>query len=60
MRFLLKLAHPLLTFSRTTGMEVLKNNFEAQLNSIKESIKIADFIAIDTEFSGKYSYSLPA
>lgn len=34
-------------------MEITQENFEANLPLIKESIYKADFIAIDTEFSGK-------
>jgi hypothetical protein len=33
-------------------MEINSENFEAQLPIIKESIENAEFIAIDSEFSG--------
>ena len=34
-------------------MEILSDNFELHLPLIKESILNADFISIDTEFTGK-------
>jgi hypothetical protein len=34
-------------------MEITSENFEAQFKLIKESILSAEFIALDTEFSGK-------
>lgn len=34
-------------------MEITSENFEAQFELIRESIMTAEFIAIDTEFSGK-------
>ncbi len=34
-------------------MEITSENFEAQFKLIKESIMNAEFIALDTEFSGK-------
>ena len=40
-------------------MEVTSENFEAQFDLIKASINDADFIALDTEFSGKYSILKP-
>jgi ribonuclease D len=36
-------------------MEVTQHNFAASLPLVSESISNADFIAIDTEFSGKFS-----
>ena len=36
-------------------MEVTQHNFAASLPLVAESISNADFIAIDTEFSGKVS-----
>ncbi len=35
-------------------MEITSENFEAQFELIRESIMTAEFIAIDTEFSGNY------
>ncbi len=35
-------------------MEITSENFEAQFGLITDSIMNAEFIAIDTEFSGKY------
>jgi hypothetical protein len=35
-------------------MEITSENFEAQFRLIEESIKMADFIGFDTEFSGKF------
>lgn len=37
-------------------MEITANNFIAQLPYISASIKSADFIAFDTEFSGKLTF----
>ena len=34
-------------------MEITRTNFEQDLNLVLESISNADFVAIDTEFSGK-------
>lgn len=34
-------------------MEVLKSDFEVNLPLIEEALTGADFIAIDTEFTGK-------
>ena len=34
-------------------MEITQENFYSSLPLIRESIETADFIAIDTEFSGK-------
>ena len=34
-------------------MEILVENFAERLDLIVESVRTADFIAIDTEFSGK-------
>ena len=34
-------------------MEITSDNFEANFDLIKESIDMAEFIAIDSEFSGK-------
>lgn len=34
-------------------MEVTIENFEQELPFVRESIDRADFVAIDTEFSGK-------
>ena len=34
-------------------MEITRTNFEQDLNLVLESITNADFVAIDTEFSGK-------
>lgn len=36
-------------------MEVLKTDFEVNLPLIKEALLDADFIAIDTEFTGNFS-----
>ena len=33
-------------------MEITKDNFEQRLPLIRQSIHTADFIALDTEFSG--------
>lgn len=33
-------------------MEILTNNFAEKLNFVLESVRTADFIALDTEFSG--------
>jgi CAF1 family ribonuclease len=38
-------------------MEITCHNFESNLESIRESINLADFIAFDTEFSGKSSFN---
>ena len=35
-------------------MEVTIENFEQVMPLIEDSIRLADFVAIDTEFSGKY------
>lgn len=35
-------------------MEITSENFEAQFSLIEESIREAEFISIDTEFSGKF------
>jgi hypothetical protein len=35
-------------------MEITQDNFEAQLPLLRESISKAEFIAIDSEFSGKH------
>ncbi len=35
-------------------MEITSENFEAQFGLITDSIMNAEFIAIDTEFSGNY------
>ena len=37
----------------THHMEITRTNFEQDLNLVLESISDADFVAIDTEFSGK-------
>ena len=34
-------------------MDITQSNFEAQLSTFEDSIKRAEFISIDTEFSGK-------
>lgn len=39
------------------NMEVLKSDFEVNLPLLKEALCEADFIAIDTEFTGKIGYS---
>lgn len=36
-------------------MEILSDNFDQQFPLIEESINTAEFIAIDTEFSGTIS-----
>ena len=36
-------------------MDITQSNFEDQLPLIKQSIETAEFISIDTEFSGKHS-----
>ena len=36
-------------------MDITRTNFEAQLHTVQESIKLAEFISIDTEFSGKHA-----
>ena len=33
-------------------MEITRDNFEEALPLVEESIRMADFIAFDTEFSG--------
>lgn len=39
-------------------MEVLKSEFEDKLPLIREALIDADFIAIDTEFTGKLTLAL--
>ena len=36
-------------------MDITQRNFEDQLPLVKQSIETAEFISIDTEFSGKHS-----
>ena len=36
-------------------MDITQSNFEDQLPLVKQSIETAEFISIDTEFSGKHS-----
>ena len=35
-------------------MEVVQSNFEEVLDSVREAIENADFIAVDTEFTGVF------